>query len=245
MVFEDTQLSTEKNGRLAIEHLRRQVSEGRHWADALLEAVGLWDCPQEHYRDRDFTYLLHGEAFDWLLLAERLLMELPWTAPVEEQERLLFAAELPLHVTESQFREALGIEKYRAHLNFFYGVVVEEALILSVEREVLKEGRLRGFVQGRGAEDRVFQSLYGAPYDALLKTYLREQRRRVRKNFNLTDLKCFTYWLFKLRLKHNDGARTASDTRKGLQQLSVLWAQAGRPSLSAPPIDSLEPALLI
>ena len=245
MVFEDTQLSTEKNGRLAIEHLRRQVSEGRQWADALLEAVGLWDCPQENYNGRDFTYLLHGEAFDWLLLAERLLMELPWTAPVEEQERLLFTAELPPHVTESQFKEALGVAKYRAHLNFFYGVVVEEALILTVEREVLKEGGLRGFVQGRGAEDRVFQRLYGAPYDTLLKTYLQEQRRRIRKNFNLTDLKGFTYWLFKLRLKHNDGARTASDTRKGLQQLSVLWAQAGRPSLSAPAMDTPEPALLV
>ena len=243
MIFEDTQLSIEKNGREAIEHLRSRVSEGCHWADALLEAVGLWDCPQENYKGRDFTYLLQGEAFDWLLMAERLLLELPWVAPAEEQERLLFTGELPDHVTESQFRGALGVAKYRAHLNFFYGVVVEEALILTVEREVLKEGGLRGFVQGRGAEDRVFQRLYGAPYDTLLRTFLRQQRRRMRKHFNLTDLHAFTYWLFKLRLQRNDGARTASDTRKGLQQLSLMWERAGRPRLPAPAIDALEPAL--
>ena len=38
----------------------------------------------------------------------------------------------------------------------------------------------------------------------------------------LTELKEFTYWLFKRRIKIWDPARVASDTRKGLEKLQSL-----------------------
>ena len=37
------------------------------------------------------------------------------------------------------------------------------------------------------------------------------------KSRSLSELKEFTYWLFKYRLKHNDKERVASDTRKALK----------------------------
>jgi len=36
------------------------------------------------------------------------------------------------------------------------------------------------------------------------------------------DWQAFTYWLFKLRLKRQDKARVASDTRRGLAQLTRM-----------------------
>ena len=39
---------------------------------------------------------------------------------------------------------------------------------------------------------------------------------------SLTDLKEFTYWLFKMRLTKWDPARVASDTRKGINTLRYL-----------------------
>lgn len=224
----------------ALTYLREQISMQRHWADALLEAMGLWNFPEEQYAGRSFTYLIDGEAFDWLLLAERLLMEIPDVVSLEEKQHLFFNAKLPDHVTETQFSESLGVEKYRAHLNFFYGVVVEEALIFSMEQEVSKEGKLRGFVQGNGLESQVYKRLYGEDREALLKNYLGEKRRRIRKNFTLTDLKSFTYWLFKLRIKRNDGARNASDTRKGLKQLDFIRQSVNKTDLLVPADDQLE-----
>ena len=58
--------------RQAIEHLRSSLEKGGDWPTALVEAVGLWTAPSETYEGREYTYFLDGEAFDWLVLAERL-----------------------------------------------------------------------------------------------------------------------------------------------------------------------------
>ncbi len=44
---------------------------------------------------------------------------------------------------------------------------------------------------------------------------------------HLTELKEFTYWLFKYRMLHCDKAKVASDTRKGLRLLQHQWAGNG------------------
>ena len=236
----------------AVEHLRRQLKAGRFWADALLEAVGLWTAPQEEYQERHFTYLVQDEAFDWLLVAERLLIEVPEAVPDVERERLLFHGELPAHVTEQYLKRCLGVEKYRGHLNFFYGVVVEEELMQAVELEALKEGRSRGFTQGRGVDEQVAQRLYGDTYGSLLQRFQGEDGPRLlsahgepfgsaqdmpvepRRTLSLGEWKAFVYWLHKLRLKRSDQARTASDTRKGLRQLRLDAAAHVRWPLERP-----------
>src|SRR5512140_2138651 len=67
--------------------MRHAVISGQHWFEALLDAVGQWRVPMETIGDRDYRYLVHGEAFDWLLLAERLLDEMPDLVPSREAER--------------------------------------------------------------------------------------------------------------------------------------------------------------
>ena len=206
----------------AIDYFRHELAQGRPWAEVLLETMGLWTAPHERFQGRQFTYLIEGEAFDWLLLAERLLLEAPNAATQEERERLLFLAELPESVTSSRFQEALGEAKYRAYLNFFYGVMVEEALMQAVEEELLKEQSSRGITHRRGVDDGIMQRLYGATEEVLLRRFSLEHGRRYRKTLTLGQWKAFVYWLFKLRLGRSDTSRLASDTRKGLRYLNAI-----------------------
>lgn len=83
----------------ALLHLRAAVRKGVPWYQALLQAVGLWTIPEEVYQDRDYQYLIQGEAFDWLVLAERLCAELDGYIPPEDRELLLFQGKLPAEVT--------------------------------------------------------------------------------------------------------------------------------------------------
>jgi len=211
---------------LVIAEFAGAVRAGTPWWRGLVDAVGKWGPSREVVDGEELTYLIAGEAFDWLLLAERLLRgletELPGAVPAAERERLMFRGALPLALTPSIFQEALGVEKYRAHLNFFYGVVVEEALWQAVEGEVLKERGVRGLQHPHGVFDLVCQRLYRMDLSKLLRHFRKERGERTSVKFSLTDWKAFTYWLFKLRVGRSDTSRTASDTRKGLQMLEEL-----------------------
>ena len=209
-----------------IAYMKDAVSFGKSWSVALLEAIGLWTQPEEELNGRKYRYLLHGEAFDWLLLAERFCDNLDGYIPPGECERLLFNGVLPLGLTLKSFKEMLGHNKYRAILNFWYGVVVEEAIQLSVEGEVRKEKRGNGHPDNDVCEEEAFQRLYEDGKNNLFKEFRSKEGYKDRHYTNLTELKEFTYWLFKLRINKWDPARVASDTRKGLRRLHNLRGSA-------------------
>lgn len=206
----------------AVIYLKSAVRSGTPWPQALLEAIGLWTLPQEVYQGRTYKYLLHREAFDWLLLAERLCEEIYDMAPAEELERLLFDGTLPDSVSQEEFRNLLGGTKYRAYLNYWYGVVMEEALQLAVEEEIRKRHFARCYLDNVYLEDEAFVHLYQDTYRNLLTEFRRQQVMPTDGDMTLTEHKEFTYWLFKRRISLWDPARVASDTRKGLQKLEQL-----------------------
>jgi hypothetical protein len=212
----------------AIRHLKEAIAQGKHWYIALLEAIGLWDRAEETYNGRNYRYLIANEAFDWLLLAERLLEEVDHLIPEEEMIALLFFGKAPIELSKEEFCHLIGEAKYCAHLNYFYGVTVEEALILAVEEEARKEQRARAFNENNSLYNEAYQRIYGAPMNALLKSFRKERGYRQRNSMELSELKEFTYWLFKYRLKECDKARVASDTKKALKELERQWALKGR-----------------
>ena len=61
-----------EDGIKAVDELKAAIAGGKHWYIALLEAIGLWTTAEETHNGRLYRYLIAGEAFDWLLLAERL-----------------------------------------------------------------------------------------------------------------------------------------------------------------------------
>ena len=208
----------------AVRHMKEAVRFGKDWHLALLEALGMWTLPEEEYQGRHYRYMVEGEAFDWLLLAERLCCDLDGMVPIEEKEQLLFLGRLPDDISAGHFREMIGTSKHRGFLNYWYGVVVEEALQLAVEEQVRKQHRARGFSDSEDLVEQAFVRLYEDTRTNLLNEFLKEKGEPGRKSLSLTEMKEFTYRLFKRRLKIWDPARVASDTRKGLEKLHSLRA---------------------
>ncbi len=212
----------------ALMRFRKQVERGDDWFEALLEAIGSWEPSEETLDGRVFQYLIAGEAFDWLLLAERLCTELDGAIPTAERDALLFHGRTPRPLDDTEFKRAIGDAKHKAHLNFIYGVAVEEALQLVVEEEVLKEHRSIVLARCDNVEQQVFERIYGRGRDELLAAYRDERSLPLTENMSFGDWRGFTYWLFKFRINQNDPARVASDTRRALVQLSELEAAARR-----------------
>jgi len=220
-------ISTSSKNAGAIKHLEQAISSGRNWYIALLEAIGLWADGAETLNGRHYQYLIDGEAFDWLLLAERLCESVDELIPEEEKMALLFHARPPLKLSNSKFKALIGSTKHSQYLNYFYGVTVEEALVLAVQEEIRKEKRILGYNKEHNLTDEVYRRIYGAARPELLKSFRREKGYPRLKSISLTELKEFTYWLFKYRLKNCDKAKIASDTRKALEQLGTNGSNRG------------------
>ncbi len=199
-----------------IQHLKQSIREGKHWYEALLETIGLWTVPRENFNGRHYQYLIAGEAFDWLLLAERLALELDGLIPEEERIALLFGKP-PIDISPKQFKDLIGNTKYRALLNYFYGITVEQALQLAIEMEIDKEEHAR--IHPADSRDKAFQRIYGATEAALLDRFQQQKNYPQSNDITLRELDEFTYWLFKYRFDKSDKARVASDTKKALKLL--------------------------
>ena len=202
--------------------MRQSVLDGQPWFEALLDAVARWRIPEETIGARHYRYLLGGEAFDWLLLAERLLDEMPDLVPAKERDDLLFANRWPAEIENEDFAERLGAAKHSAHLNYLYGVLVEEALQLVVEEEIHKENRNRVVGQDRRVDETMFERVYAKSRDELFAQYYEESGYLLGESVSHAEWQEFVYWLFKLRLRRQDKARIASDTRRGLAQLTRM-----------------------
>jgi len=218
------QLQTTENE--AVTHLRHAITDGKHWYIAILEAIGLWTAPEEAYNGRHYCYLIDNEAFDWLLLAERLCDSVDGLLPNDEKLAFLFHEKPPLELTTQEFRKLIG-SKYHQYLNYFYGVTVEDALILAVQAEVHKERQGLGFISERGCINEAYRRVYGATRNILLRHFRKARGYPYSKSISITELKEFTYWLFKYRLEHSEKAKVASDTKKGLKYLEQQGAKTG------------------
>ena len=212
----------------ALAQLEKALASGEHWFTALLSAIAAWRSPSETANGRRYEYLIDGEAFDWLLLAERLIDLMDGRPSEGEREALVFFGRAPIDIEPQEFRELIGETKHRAYLNYFYGVTVEEALQVAVEEEVHKERRSHAWAGGEPVDEVAFQRIYGKGRGELLALFRCERSLPQVDSLSFDELKRFTYWLFKYRLRHCDRARVASDTRKALAQLAQLQRVARR-----------------
>jgi len=199
---------------LAMKHLKDAVRKGRNWYIVLLEAIRLWKSPEEIYAGENYKYLIDGQAFDWLRLAERLCEEIKDLVPEYEISNLLFFDQPPIKLTEAEFKVLLGPSKYRAYLNFLYGVITEQALILANVFEVRKKSMMPP--KPDDEMEKAYLRIYGGGQAELLEAFRREKRYPRLKSMTLGEMKEFTYWLFKYRIKTSEKSKVASDTKKAI-----------------------------
>ena len=217
----------------AVEHLRESIESGQHWYIALLEAIGLWTAPEEVYKGRQYHYVIAGEAFDWLALAERLCDSVDGLVPQNEKEALLQRSEVPIDLPPGEFKRLVGGSKYSALLNYWYGVDVETALVKAVEEAIQKERVAAGLTRKRHVSQEAYSRIYGSSQRELLEAFLKEKGYDGVGALPTLERKEFTYWLFNQRLLNHDKARVASDTRRGIEQLRSM--KSGRPNGSRLP----------
>ncbi|TSA54247.1 MAG: hypothetical protein D4R38_02610 [Dehalococcoidia bacterium] len=198
----------------AIKHLKDEVKAGKNWYTALLETINMWRSPEEEHNGERYLYLVGGQAFDWLRLAERLCDEINEAIPEDELINLLFFDRPPIEIGEPEFKLALGPAKYRAYLNYLYGVLIEQALLLATIYEVRKASIMPLSPEEEAA--RAYRRIYQAELPDLLNAFQKEMKYPHRKSLTLTELKEFTYWLFRYRVKTSEKPRVASDTKKAL-----------------------------
>jgi hypothetical protein len=203
-------------------NFRAAILGGRYWYVALLETIGRWRLPVEEIGGRRFQYLVGEEALDWLLLAERLIGPVADLIPESEWLDLLFYGVPPVDVPEDVLKELLGPTKYRAYLNYLYGIDLEEALIVAVQREIEKENRSRAYREDRRISETLHQRLYGKSLEDLRQAFHAARGAADRDALTQTEWKEFVYWLFKQRLRYWDKARIASDTRKAIRSFECL-----------------------
>jgi hypothetical protein len=222
-----TETSTERDvhaeAQAIIEEMRSSVASGKtDWFSGLLAAVRQWTLPQEQVGERIYHYLVAGEAFDWLLLAERLAPELADFAPEDDIEALLFHEQFPEGTSETDLEQLLGA-KYKAHLNFVYGCRVEAALQTAVGEEIRKERHATRIWERNGhADDEAFRRIYGRERSDLLAEFKACTNFVEDDGLSLASLSEWRYWLFQYRVRYCDPAKVASDTRKGLSLLQRL-----------------------
>ena len=199
--------------------LKRAIERGRPWQEAILEAMERWTLPSEMYNGVQQQYLIRGEAFDWLLLARRLANEITSLVPVGEHASKLQTGYFIFDFPPEELRRLLGATKYRAYLNYWYGVTVEQGLQLAMRGEVRKERISFGLSARARVSDTVFSRIYGNTRLDLLAEFREEAFDGDDLNQPDVELKAFTYWLFKRRIQKCEPSRLASDTRKGLEWL--------------------------
>jgi hypothetical protein len=209
----------------AIKHFKDEVKAGKNWYTALLEAINLWRSPEEEYNGERYLYLVGGQAFDWLRLAERLCDEINEAIPEDELVNLLFYDRPPVEVSEPEFKRALGPAKYRAYLNYLYGVLIEQVLLLATIYEVRKASIVPLSPEEEAA--RAYRIIYQAELHDLLNAFQKEMKYPHRRSLTLTELKEFTYWLFRYRVKTSEKPRVASDTKKALQLMYRRMSKRG------------------
>ena len=214
---------------LLVELEMNLVARPVEWKQLVLETIGLWPESFEVVEGEPLAYLLGGEAFDWRLLAGRILSHLENGPPTEEWHEWLDTPDLFGGFGEPEFMRKLGVDKSRASLNFFYGVTVEQGLVVAAREEIAKRRVASGRSPSDDRCDEVYQRLYGNDHEGLWDEFCAEtgllettgaDLKPARQSLGHGD--SFTYWLFKRRMERLDPARVASDTRKGLAQLEKM-----------------------
>lgn len=211
----------------AIDYLKRELAGGKEWYPALLGAIGLWTSAEEFYNGRTYVYLIDGEAFDWLELAERLTETVKAYIPAQEREDLLFRGIPPCYLDVAGARGLMGDRKYKMYLNYFYGITVEEALLLAVQAEVDKERHSQPLIRRTDSTDEAFRRIYNVEREELMQQFRAEKGLPKGASTSIQEMKQFSYWLFKYRFKHCERARIASDTKKALNYLKNIWQRKG------------------
>ena len=225
----------ETNRRRLMDNLQKNIeTHPDNWQTAFLETVAAWPIENERVYGETFHYFIGGEAFNWKRLAERIATQLAeedtTTLPAEEIFDWIESSGVFGGIPENEFRRILGVDGWRAHLNHFYGVHIEQCLIASIQARNHKRRYSAGLPPSDDSSERAYLGLYEETEQDLWQLFIDENAER------LSDLIAespdetrtialdeeFTYWLFKRRIEYTLAPQVAAETQRGLDMMSQI-----------------------
>lgn len=171
--------------------------------------------------NRNYDFFVNNEAFNWKRLAIYIIDNLNLN---REMYNLAINWVLKPHLfatlSENNFKNLMGFEKYTSHLSYLYGIIIERCLITFVEQELHKRQISYGnFLKFK--TDDTFKKIYGYSFDEMFEEFISNNKNKI-NNFYETDDENFTYWCFKKRVEVSEPSKLASDTKKGTMFLYKL-----------------------
>ena len=189
----------------------------KNYQTNILSMIRLWKIKKNSHYD----YLVGNEALNWKRLAVQILNN------IKIKENLLIEIyqwlsipEIYSGLSEFQFRQLIGFEKYTSYLSYFYGVLIERSILCYVERENYKK-RISNGKSTVNVLNVSYEHIYGFSFINLYEEYCKKSAILNKKHYEYDD-ENFTYYCFKKRIKDSEPAKLASDTKKGTIFLQEL-----------------------
>lgn len=204
------------------------------WQKSFIATIAAWPIENETVHGETFHYFIGGEAFNWKRLAERIATELAAKGCDQPQPHEIFdwiaTSGTFGGLSEQEFRRILGVDGWRAHLNHFYGVHIEQCLLAAVQSRIQKQRYSKGMPPSDDASDRAFMGLYEDTEQELWQIFTTENAERLSHliDESADDTRSialdeeFTYWLFKRRIENTNAPQVAAETQRGLDMMARI-----------------------
>ena len=171
-------------------------------------------------------YLIQNEALNWKIVAVKLILE------SKNDNFMTYLPSLlnPIIYSDEDkntIKNKMGSSFFSAHLNYFYGIIVEQSIREIKKNDFQKEFNYPSYNLKHNINDRVFENLYGKNVNLLWDEFCKNARLNSRRYYTPTKMYCsdyenFTYWLSKKRLKLTTPELNASLISRGLKYLDDL-----------------------
>ena len=199
-----------------IQELRNEVSQGENWQKSVAKYIGLWNEKEEFYRGYKYIYLIDDEALDWLNLTERLVSSIKSYITKEEYNYVSTSGLLLDQDIYKYIKETIPKKKLSQMRNFYYGIIIEN---LIYHYKILEYQKNTIVVEDN--DQRFYEEIYNKPIEVLYEIFYKERRTINKNKLNFHELKLFSYWLFKYRLKHSDKTKMAHETNTALKLANI------------------------
>ena len=199
-----------------IQELRNEVSQGENWQKSVAKYIGLWNEKEEFYRGYKYIYLIDDEALDWLNLTERLVSSIKSYITKEEYNYVSTSGLLPDQEIYNYIKKTIPKKKLSQMRNFYYGIIIEN---LIYHYKILEYQKNTIVVEDN--DQRFYEEIYNKPIEVLYEIFYKERKTINKNKLNFHELKLFSYWLFKYRLKHSDKTKMAHETNTALKLAKI------------------------
>ena len=234
---DQTRTTDEPNPRCdeLVEELRLKVENGTpDWQRSFISVVAAWPVGDECVDGERYHYFIGGEALNWKRLAERIAAHLASSGlsirAADEVFEWIDTSGVFGGIGEQLFRRTVGVDAWRAHLNYFYGVHVEQCLIVAFEERMFKQRYSTGKQPNDESCEVAYVGLYEETEETLWEEFTLAKSAELSELFDELDTDTrsmalddeFTYWLFKRRIEHTNAPQVGAETVRGLRVLSDM-----------------------